>query len=47
MNREHRKHGSYLVSDMCHKKHETLATNPPINVYSNSINNRLVFKITD
>ena len=29
------------------KKHETLTTNPPIHVYINRINNRLVFKIKD
>ena len=29
------------------KKHETLTTIPPIPVYINSINNRLVFKIKD
>ena len=30
-----------------HKKHETLPTNPPIHIYINRINNRLVFKIKD
>ena len=45
--------GSYSVSDTeacikyIIKKHETLATIPPIHVYINRINNRLVFKITD
>ena len=45
--------GSYSVSDVQHfveyiiKKHETLATIPPIHVYVNIINNRLVFKIKD
>ena len=29
------------------KKHETLTTIPPIRVYINRINNRLVFKIKD
>ena len=29
------------------KKHETLTTLPPIHVYINRINNRLVFKIKD
>ena len=29
------------------KKHETLTTVPPIHVYINGINNRLVFKIKD
>ena len=29
------------------KKHETLATIPPIHVYTNKTNNRLVFKIKD
>ena len=29
------------------KKHETLTTIPPIHVYINRINNRLVFKIND
>ena len=28
------------------KKHETLAENPPIQVYTNKIKNRIVFKIT-
>ena len=29
------------------KKHETLTTNPPIPIYINRINNRLVFKTID
>ena len=29
------------------KKHETLPINPPIHIYTNWINNRLVFKIKD
>ena len=29
------------------KRHETLPNNPPIYIYSNRINNRLVFKIKD
>ena len=29
------------------KKHETLPMNPPIHIYTNRINNRLVFKIKD
>ena len=45
--------GSYSVPDIQDyieyiiKKHETLTTNPPIHVYINRINNRLVFKIKD
>ena len=45
--------GSYSVSDIQDyteyiiKKHETLTTIPPIHVYINKINNRLVFKIKD
>ena len=45
--------GSYSVSDIQDyieyiiKKHETLATIPPIHVYINRINNRSVFKIKD
>ena len=45
--------GSYSLSDIQDyieyiiKKHETLATVPPIHVYINRINNRLVFKIKD
>ena len=43
--------GCYFVSDIQDsiefiiKKHETLTTIPPIHVYINRINNRLVFKI--
>ena len=43
--------GSYYFSDIQDyieyiiKKHETLTTIPPIHVYINRINNRLVFKI--
>ena len=29
------------------KRHETLPNNPPIYIYINRINNRLVFKIKD
>ena len=29
------------------KKHKTLTDNPPIHIYINKINNRLVFKIKD
>ena len=29
------------------KKHETLTTIPPIHIYINRINNRLVFKLKD
>ena len=45
--------GSYSVSDIedwikfIIKKHGTLTTIPPIHVYINRINNRLVFKIKD
>ena len=44
--------GSYSVSDIQDiefiiKKHETLITIPPIHVYINTINNRLVFKVKD
>ena len=45
--------GSYSVSDIQDyiediiKKHETLTTIPPIHVYINRINNRLLFKIND
>ena len=45
--------GSYSVSDIQDyteyiiKKHETLTKIPPIHVYINKINNRLVFKIKD
>ena len=44
---------SYSVSDIqdymeyITKKHKTLTTVPPIHVYINRINNRLVFKIKD
>ena len=44
---------SYYVSDIqvyieyIIKKHETLTTIPPIHVYINRINNRLVFRIKD
>ena len=44
---------SYSVSDIQDyieyiiKKHETLTTIPPIHVYINRINNRVVFKIKD
>ena len=45
--------GSYSVSDIQDyiehiiRKYETLTTIPPIHVYINRINNRLVFKIKD
>ena len=45
--------GSYSVSDIQDciefiiKKHEILTSIPPINVYINRINNKLVFKIKD
>ena len=45
--------GCYFVSDIQDsiefiiKKHETLTTIPPIHVYINIINNRLVFKVKD
>ena len=45
--------GSYAVSDIQDyieyiiKKHKTLSTIHPIHVYSNRINNRLVFKVKD
>ena len=44
---------SYSVSDIqdyieyITKKYETLTASPPIHVYFNRINNRLVFKIKD
>ena len=44
---------SYSVSNFSRlhlvhqKKHETLPSNPPIHIYINRINNRLVFKIKD
>ena len=43
--------GSYSVSDIqdCFeyiiKKHETIADNPPVQIYKNKIKNRIVFKI--
>ena len=43
--------GSYLISDIQDyfefiiKKHETLAENPPIQIYPNKIKNRIVFKV--
>ena len=43
--------GSYSVSDIQDyiehiiKKHETLTINPPIHIYTNRINNRLVLKV--
>ena len=42
--------GSYSVSDIQHyqkniKKHETIADNPPVQIYVNKIKNRIVFKI--
>ena len=43
--------GSYSISDIQHyfefiiKKHGTLTENPPIQIYSNKIKNRIVFKI--
>ena len=45
--------GSYSVSDIQDyieyiiKKHEALTIFPPVHVYNNGINNRLVFKIND
>ena len=42
---------SYTVSDIQHyfeyiiKKHETIADNPPVQIYVNKIKNRIVFKI--
>ena len=44
-------HGSYSVSDIQDyleyiiKKHETIADNPPVQIYVNKIKNRIVFKI--
>ena len=44
-------HGSYSISDIQDyfefiiKKHETLTKNPPIQIYPNKIENRIVFKI--
>ena len=43
--------GSYSVSDIQYyfeyimKKHETIADNPPIQIYVNKIKNRIVFKM--
>ena len=43
--------GSYYVSDIqdCFeyviKKHETIADNPPVQIYVNKLKNRIVFKI--
>ena len=43
--------GSYSVSDMqdyfkyISKKYETIAHNPPVQIYVNKIKNRIVFKI--
>ena len=43
--------GSYSVSDIQDyfeyiiKKHETIADNPPVQIYTNKIKNRIVFKI--
>ena len=43
--------GSYSVSyiqdyfEYIIKKHETIADNPPVQIYVNEINNRIVFKI--
>ena len=43
--------GSYSVSDIQDyfeyiiKKHETIADNPPVQIYVNKIENRIVFKI--
>ena len=43
--------GSYSISDIQYyfeyiiKKHETLANNPPVQIYVNKIKNRIVFKI--
>ena len=43
--------GSYSISDIQDyfefiiKKHETLTENPPVQIYSNKIKNRIVFKI--
>ena len=36
-----------IISNISLKKHETLTTIPPIHIYINRINNRLVFKIKD
>ena len=43
--------GSYSISDIedyfehIIKKHETIADNPPVQTYTNTIKNRIVFKI--
>ena len=43
--------GSYSISDIQDyfefiiKKHETLTENPPVQIYSNKIKNKIVFKI--
>ena len=43
--------GSYSVSDIQDyfeyiiKKHETIANNPPVQIYINKIKNRIVFKL--
>ena len=43
--------GSFYVSDIQYyfeyiiKKHETIADNPPVQIYVNKIKNRIVFKI--
>ena len=43
--------GSYSINDVQDffefiiKKHETLTENPPVQIYSNKIKNRIVFKI--
>ena len=34
-----------ILYHLCHTKHETIILNPPIHIYINSINKRLVFKI--
>ena len=44
-------YGSYSIEDIQHyfefitKKHETLAENPPVQIYPKKIKNRIVFKI--
>ena len=44
--------GSYSIADiqdyfeLIIKKHETLAENPPVQIYPNKIKNRIVFKAT-
>ena len=43
--------GSYSVSDIQYyfeyiiKKHETIANNPPVQIYVNKLKNRIIFKI--